>query len=184
MEQKLIFKNKNGREINWDLNTAEKMLGIDKVEIEKELLNGNLIKVPFGTLKLANMKTCPLCTNELKQDLISISRRDNKTEICSECGTEEALEELKFSKKKKIKIFEVHFAWVSEGLLQAFTRITGIKRKPDWIKSCVFDDFGLELNSKEDIPKLDFLLRKGLYEDKAEWLKEKMRTEIKRHLKK
>jgi hypothetical protein len=33
---------------------------------------------------------CPRCKKELK-GFPAISRRDNKTEICSECGTDEAL---------------------------------------------------------------------------------------------
>lgn len=36
------------------------------------------------------MRKCPKC-NRLYSDYPAISRRDNKTEICSECGTKEAL---------------------------------------------------------------------------------------------
>jgi predicted RNA-binding Zn-ribbon protein involved in translation (DUF1610 family) len=41
-------------------------------------------------------RMCPRCgVNELKEGhLYSLSRRDNKTVICNECGTAEALEEL------------------------------------------------------------------------------------------
>ena len=37
--------------------------------------------------------TCPRCKKETT-DFPALSRRDNKTEICSKCGTEEALIDL------------------------------------------------------------------------------------------
>lgn len=38
---------------------------------------------------------CPRCgLNKLKDGLNALSRKDNQTEICDECGTAEALEEL------------------------------------------------------------------------------------------
>jgi hypothetical protein len=67
---------------------------------------------------------------------------------------------------------------VNGSLLQKFTEVTGIKQKPDWIKRKAYEDFGIELNSAKDIPTLDMHVRAFLYEDKAEWLKEKMRIEI------
>ena len=36
------------------------------------------------------MSICPRCGNEY-DDFPALSRRDNKTDICSACGTEEAL---------------------------------------------------------------------------------------------
>lgn len=39
------------------------------------------------------MEKCPKCKGPLG-DRPSISRRDNKTEICSECGMLEALEDM------------------------------------------------------------------------------------------
>lgn len=36
-------------------------------------------------------KVCPICKTEFI-GIGAISRKDNKTEICSECGTKEALE--------------------------------------------------------------------------------------------
>ena len=36
------------------------------------------------------MKICPICNQEIKGHP-AISRKDNKTEICSNCGTAEAL---------------------------------------------------------------------------------------------
>lgn len=36
------------------------------------------------------MRTCPLCGNEY-QERPALSRTDNKTEICPDCGTKQAL---------------------------------------------------------------------------------------------
>ena len=56
---------------------------------------------------------CPICkVNELLEEgANALSRKDNKTEICSSCGTEEAIEEfIKFNKKNHnwilLKIFK------------------------------------------------------------------------------
>lgn len=38
---------------------------------------------------------CPKCKKFFFDELGAISRRDNETLICSECGTEEALEDYK-----------------------------------------------------------------------------------------
>lgn len=49
------------------------------------------------------IKKCPLCNKEYK-GVGAISRKDNKTEICSECGTKEALEDYeKYLKSKENK---------------------------------------------------------------------------------
>lgn len=40
-----------------------------------------------------NRTTCPRCKWNLLKRHNAISRRDNKTAICSECGTQEALED-------------------------------------------------------------------------------------------
>jgi len=39
------------------------------------------------------MVKCPLCTNVITEPRYALSRRDNKTKICPECGELEALED-------------------------------------------------------------------------------------------
>ena len=47
------------------------------------------------------MKECPICNNFYNEPS-AISRTDNKTEICSQCGTKQALEVfMKYEKKRK-----------------------------------------------------------------------------------
>lgn len=38
-----------------------------------------------------NFDFCPRCGGELPNHLAALSRVDNATEICSDCGTEEAM---------------------------------------------------------------------------------------------
>jgi len=37
---------------------------------------------------------CPACGGELNHPFVALSRRDNKTSVCSECGHREAWEDL------------------------------------------------------------------------------------------
>ena len=49
------------------------------------------------------MRTCPKCGKEY-QEHPAISRTDNKTEICPDCGTLEALEAAGISKEAQEEI--------------------------------------------------------------------------------
>lgn len=55
-------------------------------------------------LTLEEQKICPRCKNNIV-GYPSLSRKGNKTEICSECGTLEALEEfILYQKTNKVKL--------------------------------------------------------------------------------
>jgi len=47
------------------------------------------------------MKVCPLCKNEY-EGYPALSRKDNKTEICSDCGVVEALSDYMDLEKQKV----------------------------------------------------------------------------------
>ena len=49
------------------------------------------------------MKTCPICGKEY-EDRPAISRKDNKTEICPDCGTLEALEAIGATQETKDEV--------------------------------------------------------------------------------
>ena len=51
------------------------------------------------------MKTCPKCGKEY-EGYPAISRADNETEICPECGTREALESAGISNEKQEEILK------------------------------------------------------------------------------
>lgn len=48
------------------------------------------------------MKKCPVCGKDYKEPS-AISRRDNITEICPDCGVIEAMEAAGFSESKKVE---------------------------------------------------------------------------------
>lgn len=50
---------------------------------------------------MSKNKKCPICKNKI-MGVAALSRKDNKTEICSRCGRIEAIEEfIKLIKKEK-----------------------------------------------------------------------------------
>lgn len=51
------------------------------------------------------MAICPKCNKRYAKDKGALSRRDNKTEICPQCGYKEAMEDFErtFSIKRKGK---------------------------------------------------------------------------------
>ena len=45
---------------------------------------------------------CPKCGKPMQKPMVALSRDDNKTEICPDCGTREALEAfIKYRKEVK-----------------------------------------------------------------------------------
>ena len=62
------------------------------------------------------MKTCPTCKEEYEEHP-AISRRDNKTEICPDCGTREALEDFNNHNNPKLRVW-----WNSDFGKPAFNR--------------------------------------------------------------
>ena len=62
------------------------------------------------------MRKCPICGKEY-QEPPAISRKDNKTEICPDCGTLEALESIGASDEMKAEVLEkIHEARKGAGL--------------------------------------------------------------------
>ncbi|WCK57581.1 hypothetical protein PP175_26310 (plasmid) [Aneurinibacillus sp. Ricciae_BoGa-3] len=71
----------------------------DKKNVEQMLLHGEVIYTPVMLFRaVVGEKTCPLCGGTF-EGLGAISRRDNETEICSVCGTREAMEDMSPEKK-------------------------------------------------------------------------------------
>lgn len=57
-----------------------------------------------------NIRTCPICGNQYKGHS-AVSRADNKTLICPDCGTREALASLGISKdEQQLIINAIHRA--------------------------------------------------------------------------
>lgn len=84
---------------------------------------------------------------------------------------------------KKIKLFQRHFANIEECMLQEFHIRTGIINIISFIKQSAYNDFEIYLSHESDMIDFEKALKENFYKDKSEWLREKMREEIKRCLK-
>ena len=51
------------------------------------------------------IRSCPIC-GKMFQGVPALSRTDNKTQICSDCGTRQALESMGVSAEEQEKILE------------------------------------------------------------------------------
>ena len=62
--------------------------------VYSRLLAGKVVEdiMVFYRVKTEDKK-CPLCGSSIKEGLAAISRRDNKTEICNDCGVVEGLKD-------------------------------------------------------------------------------------------
>ena len=70
-------------------------LGVDDIgSILVNWDNGSSLNVVYGEDRVEILRTCPKCGKEY-EGYPALSRIDNKTEICPECGTKEALEAFK-----------------------------------------------------------------------------------------
>jgi PHD/YefM family antitoxin component YafN of YafNO toxin-antitoxin module len=76
-------------------------------------------------------------------------------------------------------LFDTHFAWIYQPLLTRFDEVCLFSNRTEWIKEKVKEDFGLSLKGKSDLLVLDNLVKNAYYIDKTDWLREKMRNEIK-----
>lgn len=76
-------------------------------------------------------------------------------------------------------MFQVHFAWIDTEFLYNFEHTTGIISIIQFIKESSYKEFKIYLNEKSDIDVLDYELKQSGYKNKSEWLREKMRNEIK-----
>jgi hypothetical protein len=83
------------------------MKALNEVATERERLH-RLIEIEgpeklnrYITERLASHKRCPTCKRNVSEcgELDALSRRDNKTMICSECATQEALSDYANSKR-------------------------------------------------------------------------------------
>ena len=99
-----------------------------------------------------------------KENEMSLLNKQNSIVVDSHSG------------KKRIFMFGTHFAWVEPELKDSVKLKYGIQ---SWIKQSCEDDFGITLESKDDIILLDKIIKEQkMYSDKGEWVREKMRRRI------
>lgn len=81
---------------------------------------------------------------------------------------------------KKIKLFQKHFANIDEHMLHEFHMRTGNINIISFIKQSIYNDFDIYLDSEGDMIEFEKKLKEDFYKDKSEWLREKIRNEIRR----
>lgn len=89
MKKKLIHAHIEEKQYKW-LQKEAKKRDRSMAYIIREILEK----------QVSNPRICPKCGNQII-GYPALSREDNKTEICSNCGTKEALQEFTFHTKKK-----------------------------------------------------------------------------------
>lgn len=77
---------------NSDNYTEDKALWVIRV--------GRTVDTPMLLFRLAEGTICPVCRTKFQEVAGALSRRDNQTRICSDCGTNEALEDMSKSIQK------------------------------------------------------------------------------------
>lgn len=78
-----------------DMMDEEKMEYCQLDNIKKLLENGNVVWSPYAIYRIKTTDDkCPICGASFPHNQLAISRRDNKTAICSTCALQEAIEDM------------------------------------------------------------------------------------------
>lgn len=78
--------------------------------------------------------------------------------------------------RKKIMIFEKHFAYVSNELYELFMQKSKVKDMTDFIKKECYKDFDIVLEDLDDLLELKESIKENqLYNSPSDWLRDKIR---------
>ena len=88
---------------------------------------------------------------------------------------------MKDNKRIRIRLYGEHLGYISYDLYDSFLRICNIIDYSSWVKKISYDNFEIYIAGKESINELKNRVIANYYEDIADWLKEKMREEIRKY---
>lgn len=80
--------------------------------------------------------------------------------------------------KVKVKIKQVHFAYIDSSLMNEFNAYAKVVNLTTFILESFYEQFHFQILDKDDIDKVDEIVKGNFYQDKAEWLREIMRNRI------
>lgn len=80
--------------------------------------------------------------------------------------------------KHKIIMYQKHLAYLDNDLVEAFDKHCSVVNFAAWVRKKAKEDFNLTITAGYDLTLLDNLVVRNYYTDKADWLREKMRTAI------
>ena len=84
------------------------------------------------------------------------------------------------NEKVKVRLLKMHVAYIEKRILDEFTEKYNISDFNLWLKTELEKEFDIVIKNKFDIDTLTLILRKRYYENIAEWMKEKIRNELKK----
>jgi len=153
------------------------MMGGYATNYKERLVNGEVITIPLGILKLTDTNICPICRFGYR-GMGSLSRRDNQTEICDSCGTRESLQDLSFERVKEITFDGKRLGVVHTVLYNKFFEYTTLPLE-DHLTEWVKEEFGINLVDSLSSQTFEDVVVSHGYENVTEWVKEHMRMSIK-----
>lgn len=84
---------------------------------------------------------------------------------------------------KKLIMYQKAIAYLEDEMMYEFDKNCGVVNFAAWVRQKAKEDFDLEITSADDIEKLSAVCQSNWYKDKSEWLRNKIREEIKGNLK-
>lgn len=73
------------------------------------------------------------------------------------------------------------FAWIDKDLNEKLKEAIGKDNRVNFIKKSAKKQFGVSLESYNDLLKFDEIIKKNYYQDRADWLREICRDRIRRN---
>ena len=80
-------------------------------------------------------------------------------------------------------MYQKAIAYLEDEMMYMFDKWCGVVNFAAWVRQKAKEDFDLEITSAVDIEKLDAICQMHWYKDKSEWLRNKIREEIKINIK-
>lgn len=85
----------------------------------------------------------------------------------------------RMGKLQKVNLYNRHFANINEDLLLKLEIKKEYSTIPDYIRKKARQDFHIVISSPEDVDRLEQMILKNNYKNNSDWLREKIRNDIK-----
>lgn len=82
----------------------------------------------------------------------------------------------------RIRLYGQHLGYIGDSLYSNFLRICNVLDYSSWVKKKAYEELNIYITDKESIEKLKNIVISNYYEDIADWLREKMREEIRKDI--
>lgn len=86
--------------------------------------------------------------------------------------------ELDGKNRTKLRVGQLHLAYVRTDLLLRFRHVNGLVNLTPWLRQTIWEQFHMEIHDAESIKRLQEELSRQGYDSCGEWLQEKMRASL------